>query len=255
MNKAFHNEDINWSKLPESREMAAQFLLLYDGDDLEYMLDEKRQWARISARITEHNSRILATHLEDLKRFISQNLDTTKFDIKLTGKTLIENKLIDFIVDSQIKSLSLSFLLILLVMLWVLHSWKLGFISMIPNMLPILLNFAVMGLFKIPLNDATAIIAAVAIGITVDDTIHFIYQYQYERARNASTEAAIQKACVIKGTPIITTSLIMSGAFGILLMGSFIPTIQFGLLTALIMLYAVISDLLVLPALLLKWDS
>ena len=142
-----------------------------------------------------------------------------------------------------------------MVILRVFRSWKLGFISMIPNILPILLNFAVMGLFGIPLNSATAIISAVAIGIAVDDTIHFICQYQQERAQGANTETAIQKACIIKGTPIITTSLIMAGGFSVLLFGSFVPTIQFGVLCSLIMLFAVISDLLVLPALLLNFDS
>jgi len=112
----------------------------------------------------------------------------------------------------------------------------------------------VMGLIGIPLNSATAIIAAVAIGIAVDDTIHFICSYQSQRRQGQTTQKAIEHAVIVKGHPIITTSLIMMGAFAILLFGSFVPTIQFGVLSALIMLFAVISDLLVLPGLLLKFD-
>jgi hypothetical protein len=137
----------------------------------------------------------------------------------------------------------------------IFRSFKLGLLAMIPNILPILFNFAVMGFCGIPLNSATAIIAAVAIGIAVDDTIHFICEYQYQRAQLQTVTEAVQQAVINKGSPIITTSLIMTGGFGILLFASFVPTIQFGFLSALIMLFAVFSDLLVLPGLLLKFDA
>ena len=255
MNRAFHNEDPDWLKIPESRAMTAQYLLLYDGDDLDYLLDEQRQQTRISARITEHNSSRVANYITGLKSFLTEVTQGTGVHAQVTGKTLIANKLIDLIVNSQVQSLSLAFVLIFLLMLKIFRSWKLGIISLIPNLLPIVLNFALMGLFGIPLNSATAIIAAVAIGIAVDDTIHFICQYQQQRAAGDHSVDAIQKTIVIKGTPIIMTSLIMTGGFGILLLGSFVPTIQFGVLSALIMLSAVISDLLVLPTLLMKFDS
>ncbi len=255
MNKAFHSEDPKWLKIPDSRALTAQYLLLYDGDDLDYLLDERRQWTRISARITEHNSSKVAFYIEDLQNFLDDLTADTPLKAQVTGKTLIANKLIDFIVSSQVQSLSLAFILIFLLMLRIFRSWKLGILSSIPNMLPILVNFAIMGLFGVPLNSATAIIAAVAIGIAVDDTIHFICQYQQQRKKGLSAELAVQNAIIVKGTPIIMTSLIMTGGFGILLLGSFIPTIQFGLLSALIMLSAVVSDLIVLPALLMKFDS
>ena len=255
MNKAFHSEDPSWLKLPDSRELTAQYLLLYDGDDLDYLLDEQRQWTRISARITEHNSSKVALYIENLQLFLNDLTADTPLKAQVTGKTLIANKLIDFIVNSQVQSLALAFLLIFLLMLRIFRSWKLGILASIPNMLPILLNFAIMGLFGVPLNSATAIISAVAIGIAVDDTIHFICQYQQQREKGLSAEFAVQNAIIVKGTPIIMTSLIMTGGFGILLFGSFIPTIQFGVLSALIMLSAVISDLIVLPALLMKFDS
>ena len=137
----------------------------------------------------------------------------------------------------------------------IFRSLKLGLLAMVPNVLPILLNFAVMGFCGIPLNSATAIIAAVAIGIAVDDTIHFICEYQNQRAHNQSGTDAVKLAIVNKGAPLITTSLIMTGGFGVLLFASFVPTIQFGFLSALIMLFALICDLLVLPGLLLKFDS
>jgi predicted RND superfamily exporter protein len=112
-----------------------------------------------------------------------------------------------------------------------------------------------MGIFNLPLNGSTSIIAAVAIGIAVDDTIHFIWEYQKQRQLGKSQELAVIRTIATKGTPIIVTSLIMTGAFSILLFGSFIPTIQFAILSSLIMIFAVLSDLIVLPALLLKFDN
>ena len=255
MNKAFHNEDKTYFILPDTRAMAAQYLLIYDGDEINNFIDPQRQWTRISARITEHNSSIVAGHLDELRKYLEDLTRGTHIKARITGKTLIANKLIDLIVSSQVQSLSLAFVLVFLVMFSIFRSWKLGLISIVPNILPILLNFAVMGIFAIPLNSATAIIAAVAIGIAVDDTIHFICQYQLQRTSGVPILDAIQGSIIDKGTPLIMTSLIMTGGFGILLFGSFVPTIQFGLLSALIMLFALISDLVVLPALLLNTKS
>ena len=254
MNKAFHQEDPAYLRLPESRAMAAQYLLLYDGDEIDNFIDPQRQWARVSARITEHSTRTVATYIADLRSFLDDLTAGTPYQARVTGKTLIANKLIQFIVNSQVQSLSLAFCLIFLLMFAIFRSLKLGLLAMVPNVLPILLNFAVMGFLGIPLNTATAIIAAVAIGIAVDDTIHFICEYQNQRISHPVT-AAVQQAVIHKGVPIITTSLIMTGGFGILLFASFVPTIQFGFLSALIMLSAVISDLFVLPGLLLQFDK
>ena len=102
---------------------------------------------------------------------------------------------------------------------------------------------------------ALLIIAAVAIGIAVDDTTHFICHYQQQRAIGQTVDEAIQRTIIVKGTPIIITSLILMGGFSIMMFGSFVPTIQFGLLSAFIMLFAVVSDLVVLPILLFKFDS
>ncbi len=255
MNKAFHQEEKAYFKLPDSRGMAAQYLLLYDGDEIDNFIDEQRRWARISARITEHNSGAVAQYIADLQVYLDEITADTPYQARVTGKTLIANKLISFIVNSQIQSLSLAFLLIFLLMFAIFRSLKLGLLAMVPNVLPILFNFAVMGFCGIPLNSATAIIAAVAIGIAVDDTIHFICEYQHQRMLNQPVNKAVQLAVINKGSPIITTSLIMTGGFGILLCASFVPSIQFGFLSALIMLFAVISDLLVLPGLLMKPES
>lgn len=254
MNRAFHAEEPQHAQLPHSRALAAQYLLLYDGDEIGHFIDPQRQWTRISARITEHNSARLAAVIADLRAFLDQLTAGTDYQARITGKTLIANKLIGFIVQSQVESLALAFLLIFLTLLGIFRSLRLGLLAMLPNALPILFNFSVMGLCAIPLNSATAVIAAVAMGIAVDDTIHVLCAYQLRRAAGDSASQAVQRAVIDKGPALVATSLIMAGGFSILLFASFVPTIAFGFLSALIMLFALICDLLLLPALLLPAD-
>lgn len=251
MNKSFHNENPDYYKLPDSKNMTAQYLLLYGGDELYNFIDTEYRWARLSARVTEHSSTKLKVYIENLNEFIKENLNNSGLEIRITGKTYLVNKLVKSIVDSQVKSLSLAFLIIFGVLFIVFRSFSIGLISIIPNTLPILFNLGLMGIVGIPLNTATAIISAVAIGIAVDDTIHFLNQYQLERKKGSSINNACIASMEKKGVPIITTSLILIVAFGILVFSSFVPTAQFGFLSAVIMLFAIISDLLILPTVLL----
>ena len=251
MNRSFHNEDPFYYRLPDSREMAAQYLLLYGGDELGNFIDENYEWARLSARVTEHSSRELKVDIEQLRDFIRENLSDSDLKIRITGKTYLVNKLVKSIVDSQVKSLALAFLVIFGILFFVFRSFSLGLISVIPNTIPIILNLGLMGLAGIPLNTATAIISAVAIGIAVDDTIHFLNQYRNERQGGSPVRSAAIAAIENKGVPMITTSLILMAGFGILIVSNFVPTAQFGFLASMIMLFAVAGDIIILPAILM----
>jgi predicted RND superfamily exporter protein len=112
------------------------------------------------------------------------------------------------------------------------------------------MNFGIMGVLGIPLNTATALISAVAIGIAVDDTIHFLHQYREERRKKKDRSEAIRKTILIKGKAMLTTSIILAAGFGVLLFSAFTPTVQFGGLATCIMLTALMGDLLLLPAIL-----
>jgi len=251
MNQAFHADRQQYHALPDSRELAAQYLLLYDGEELKNFVDDSYSWARISARVTEHSSQKLGLIIADLDGFLAREIDDPVINTNITGKTFLVNKLVDSIVESQVKSLSTAFFVIFLVLLLVFRSFKFGCISIIPNAPPIIMNLGIMGFLGIPLNTATAIISAVALGIAVDDTIHFLTEYQYQRASGASRPIAIRASINEKFSPLLSTSLILAFGFGILVCSSFVPTVQFGLLCALIMFFALISDLVMLPAVLM----
>ena len=136
-----------------------------------------------------------------------------------------------------------------------LRSLVAGALSLIPNAFPIILNFGIMGLLGIPLNTSTALISVVALGIAVDDTIHFLTEYNRKRAANLPMREALQQSILDKGTAICASSLILVIGFGVLLFSSFVPTMSFGGLSAVIMITALIGDLIVLPAAMLSFDG
>lgn len=251
MNKSFHAEKPEFYSIPDSGEMIAQYMLIYGGDEIYNFLNDDYTWTRISARISEHSSKELARYLNDISAFIEKNINTSDIEVRVTGKTFLVNKLLKSIVDSQVESLLLAFVIIFGILFLVFRSFKLGCISLIPNGLPILFNLGLMGLVGIPLNTATAIISAVAIGIAVDDTIHYLTMYQFYRSQGMPMGEAALESVKAKGEPIMVTSFILCFGFGVMVFSSFVPTIQFGFLIAVIMLFAMVCDLFILPALLL----
>ena len=250
MNMSFHNEDPDYYTIPDSRGLVAQYLLLYDSDDIEDFVNPDFDHSRIMVRLGVHGSAEQALIIDDIRNFIDQ-LDSPGLSMRVTGQAVQDVNIIDAIVFGQIYSLSIAVGVISLLMFMVFRSLALGFLSLIPNCFPILLNFGIMGLMGIPLNTATSLIAAVAIGIAVDDTIHFLSRYNRERKQGLSIAKAVETTMLVKGRALLSSSAILCVGFGILVLSSFMPIVYFGALSALIMITAVIGDLIVLPAVLM----
>jgi predicted RND superfamily exporter protein len=159
--------------------------------------------------------------------------------------------MIDDLVKGQISSLSIAAGVIAVMMFFVMKSFNLGVISIIPNFFPIILNFGIMGIAGIPLNAATALIAAVALGVAVDDTIHFLTAFRKNIEQKISISESIRFVILEKGRAILSSSLILTIGFSIMILSVFVPTIYFGLLSAVIMITAVMGDIFVLPAVVL----
>lgn len=153
--------------------------------------------------------------------------------------------------ESQIRSFFIAFLIIFLMMVAVCRNFFLAAIAMVPNLFPIAMPLGVMGWFDIPLDVATTMIASVTIGITVDDTIHFVSWLRRNNAVCPDTAAAIEKTFIDVGKPIVMTTFLLFSGFMVLVLGSIIPTRMFGMLTAFSMGFALIGDFFVLPPLIL----
>lgn len=249
MNQSFHNENPEYYRIPHSRKLIAQYLLLYDAEDLENYVDSHYLWATVSARVREHSSARLKGLIDDTKAYINENF-SQGLEVRVTGNSVLDSNLIDILVKSQINSLALAMFVIFGMMFILFRSVKIGLLSIIPNVIPILINFGLMGWLGVPLNTATAMIAVVAIGIAVDDTIHFLSCFASEMKKDGDHLQSMYRTLSLKGRAIISTSIILFLGFGILISSSFAPTIYFGVLTAGIMVSALLGDLIILSALL-----
>ena len=160
----------------------------------------------------------------------------------------------------QVKSLSISLLLIFAIMVALFVSSKVGLIAVIPNLFPILVNFGVMGLLGIPLSVATSLIASVAIGLAVDDTIHYLVRYNSEFKKDLDKDRAMRETILSVGRPMVYTSLTIGIGFSVLLFSHFRPTAIFGVLMVITTASALVGDLILLPTLMLHvelvtaWD-
>ncbi len=250
MNMAFHNEDRAFYTVPESRQLVAQYLLLYGSEDMDDYINPSYNHARIVARTSVHGSRELGDMLSKIETFLKKNVPPDS-SFRITGETRKVVNIVDYLVEGQVNSILMAMITISVIMFFIMKSFQLGLISLVPNFFPIVMNFGIMAVLGIPLNTSTSLIAAIAIGIAVDDTIHFMYQYKKQLSRTSSISEAVQQAIMYKGRAIITTSLILFAGFGVLVFSSFVPTIQFGFLTAVIMISAMAGDLIITPALLI----
>lgn len=249
INKSFHNEDQQFYRLPDNRRMVSQYVLLYGREDLEDFMDDQWEWATIRVRLKEHSTIKLSGVMQAIRNYLKQYQDMAH--IRVLGQTVLEVESNNTVADGQMKSLGLAMLVIFGMMFVVFRSFAVGLVSVVPNVLPILMNFGLMGFLGIRLDSATSMIAAVGIGIVVDDTIHFLHGYGEALQQTRDFSKAVEQTLQDKGAPIIFTSLILFFGFGILAVSKFMPTAYFGMLSALLMINALFADLFVLPSLLI----
>jgi len=254
MNESFHNDNQQYYTIPDSKNMVSQYLLLYNYEDIDEFVTESFDHAKILIRTSAHVTSEQARIINRIKIFV-ENLNCKNLVIRVTGRAVLHVNTIEALVNGQIQSLCTAISVITLILFIVLKSFKLGMLSLVPNLFPILLNFGLMGAFSIPLNTATALIAAVAIGVAVDDTIHFLIAYINQRKNGLEIPVAIESVVAEKGRAILLSSLILCIGFGTMVTSSFVPTLHFGALSAVIMVTAVIGDLIVLPSILCFYHS
>ncbi len=254
MNQVMHEDEEAHYKLPETREEAAQYILLYSlsspEEDLMDIVNYNYRFTRISVRVPIMDTskyKLLVRRVED---FLQKELPS--LSVNLTGLVILFNNIDRYILDSQITAFSLAFIVIFTMMILVFWSFKYGIISMIPNILPVLAASGAMGFLGINLEFGTVMVACVVIGIGVDDTIHYIGRYLRKRKQNHSRRESIQMALTESGKPIIFTSIILFFGFFTLLFASLKINIYFGLLVSIAILVALMADLIFLSAILLS---
>jgi uncharacterized protein len=179
---------------------------------------------------------------------------------EITGLGIVISESSRLLTIGQIKSLSITMVIVFIVMFLLFLSSKVGAIAVIPNLFPIVINFGVMGWFGIELSMATSLIASIAIGLAVDDTIHYMVRYNREFKKDLDDKRALRDTLMHMGRPIVFTTITISLGFSILVFSSFNPTAIFGIMMVITMLCALVGDLILLPSLMLHvelitvWD-
>jgi hypothetical protein len=249
MNREFHNSNPAYYAIPDTEEEISQYLMMMHDDETSRYITSDFNQVNIIVRHSLSSSTDLQAALDDLNNYVHEEV-SQHFSFVETGESILFLKGVDQMTDGQVKSIGLMMAIIFIVMSILFVNIKAGFISLLPNIFPVLVQFGAMGLLGIPLNIGTAMVAALAIGIAVDDTIHMMTQYNMEMRRLKDQRAAMAHCIQKEIEPVCATSLAMAAGFGILLMSNFVTTQQFGGISAIVIMAALLGDLLITPALL-----
>ena len=216
-----------------------------------YVLLDKYQ-ARITMRIIDtHPELNRSLFIKDLNNYINTNYSNTNIDVSTTGILILYNNMLQSLFDSQIKTLSIVLLGIFLMLFFLFKSLKTALAAITPNLIACFVILGTMGLLSIPLDLMTITIAAITVGIAVDNCIHYIYRYrEHILLSNGNHDEALIKCNETVGVAIKNTSYTIIAGFSILIFSNFYPTIYFGIFTALAMLVALFGSLTLLPVLL-----
>lgn len=256
LNRTFHNNDTEQYKLPDNSELAAQYLFFYElslpeGLSLNTLFDQDRQRTRFVVLLDNMEAwkleRVNAKANEWARQNLPAGMATNGTSIGIMFARIAKRNF-----ESMIKGTSIALLLIGLVLMLVLRAPVLGAVSMIPNMLPLIMAFAVWGYIDGRLGMALAIVGSMTLGVVVDDTVHLLSKYQRARREDGATpEEAIQYAFKRVGMALILTTAMLILGFGILAQSAFSISASMALMTAITILLALVIDFMFLPPLLI----
>lgn len=235
--------------LPDSDLLINDYMLFINHELVSHYVNRDYSTARILIRHDIANSSDLKKAIEDLQTFIHNEIDPA-FKVYITGSSIVSANAADYMASGQFKSLLLMSLVIITVVALLFINWKAGLVALLPNLFPIFVLFAVMGYFNIALDTATAMVAVIALGISVDDTVHFMTRYHHNTRNHDNPAGALRKTVQDESIPIITTSLALIAGFSTFAFSCFIPIVHFGLLSAMVMLLAMITTFIITPLLL-----
>ena len=253
MNWAFNEEDPTARSLPQDNRMLAQLLLIYDGRDLQELVNNDYQRMRILLNVNVHGANAISGVIEDVEQLIAAaDIPQLKWQMAGYGRLFADQE--DLLVVGQLKSFAGAFGQIFLIMLLLWRTVPAAVISMLPNLAPLLVVFMIMGGSGIYLDMATVLIAGVVLGITVDDTIHLMHHYKGRRDKGMGVVYSIARSVQVSGKAVLATSMLLVSQFLLLSTSSFVPTSNFGLLTAAGLVAGQLLELALLPALLVLWS-
>ena len=258
--QAFYNGNPKYYQVPTSQENS--FILSYaknstsDVDLLNNFVDSTGQYTRITTFMKDMKIERMERIEEELNAEIEKVMPSDRFEVFLTGKAYLFQKGTYFLVENLVWSLGLAVVLISLFMAYLFRNFRMIIISLIPNLLPLLITAGLMGYIGIPIKPSTILIFSIAFGISVDDTIHFLAKYRQELQENKwQVKKSVYNSVRETGLSMFYTSIVLFFGFSVFIVSNFGGTVALGSLVSGTLLLAMLSNLLLLPSLLLTLDK
>ncbi len=258
--QAYYNGNPKYYQLPTSQEKSYIFSFTKNSDSntgmLKNFVDETGRYARITTFMKDIGTDKMDVIQERLNAVIKKQFPEERYNVSMTGKALVFLKGTNYLIKNLFISLSLAIVLISIFMAWMFRSPQMILISLVPNMLPLLITGGLMGFFNIPIKPSTILVFSIAFGISVDDTIHFLAKYRQELlTNNWNIKPAVYNALKETGVSMFYTSIVLFFGFLVFTVSSFGGTIALGGLVSVTLLLAMVSNLLLLPSLLLSFEN
>ncbi len=257
--QAYYNGNPKYYQLPTSQENS--FILSYaknsssDVDLLQNFVDSTGQYARITTFMKDIGTDKMERIEEDLQNKINKVFQPDRYNVTMTGKALVFQKGTKYLVKNLVISLSLAIFLISLFMAYMFRSVRMIIVSLIPNILPLVITAGLMGYLGVPIKPSTILVFSIAFGISVDDTIHFLAKYRQElQANHWKIRKSVYAALRETGVSMFYTSIVLFFGFIVFTTSSFGGTVALGALVSATLLFAMLSNLLLLPSLLLSLE-
>ncbi len=259
LNKSMHGDDPGWYRLPDMRDLAAQYLLLYEmslpyGLDLNNQLNIDKSATRMTVMLYNMTTTTVLDLEERAQAWLREN---TPPGMHAAGAspTIMFSHIGERNIKSMLLGTTLALILISLILVFALRSIKIGLLSLIPNLIPAALAFGVWGIAVGQIGLALSVVTGMTLGIVVDDTVHFLSKYLRARRENSlGSEDAVRYAFNTVGLALVVTSLVLIAGFTVLTFSAFMLNSQMALMTAVTIVFAIVADFLLLPPLLMALD-
>jgi predicted RND superfamily exporter protein len=257
MNRAIHADDPASELIPDSREAVAQLLLLHsssgDPEAFNDLISPDYDQLRIITKATVMSSKESALLREKMRALVAKHFPECEGPDSVLSTEIMLSKAADTLSREQLQSFGGAMLVILIAIMLGFRSVKAAALMVLPNGLPIILNLGIMGFLRIPLNETTSLISAIALGVGVDSTVHILAAVRRGEEANGSRRGSLVKAMLAVGRPVMLTSLVVIAGFAVLLLSDFQTIAEMGGLMALTMVFCLGMDLFVTPAQLVAW--
>lgn len=260
--QAYYNGNPEYYELPTSQEqtfIASYAKNAFNGNKKDIMksyVDKDGQVARITTFMKDIGTGNMEKIETKLWKKINEVFPPDRFKVTITGKASVFEKGTKYLLDNLVSSLLFAVFLISLLMVFMFRSFKMVVVSLIPNILPLMITAGLMGFFGIPLKPSTILVFSIAFGLSVDDTIHFLAQYRQELTKhNWKIKKSVYATLKEAGVSMFYTSVVLFSGFSIFMLSSFGGTIALGGLIAMTLAFGMLSNLLLLPCLVLTLNK